>query len=270
MMCCRCAFPVTHKTTSLYFTLVLPKGSGIFLTLLLTRTMDYLFNRNFLIFLTVGAIINSRGQGTLIEPKVPKMVKACIGSNTTIRCMVQTDGLKVDWFFVNTSEFNEDNKIQFHSPHDSNDIPRLIIKYSNGSKLVISLPAECNVEEDTTNSTTVYDSPTDSNLEDSTKNSTTTDASETPNVSPCWLWVAVAVGCVLIITAVITTTVICRRKKEAPIYENTNEALKRHWKEDKALRHGIPSKGYSHKQMDTLKPHKHEYVHNVRKLSPKL
>ncbi|XP_053490325.1 uncharacterized protein LOC128613513 isoform X1 [Ictalurus furcatus] len=269
--------------------------------------MDYLFNRNFLLLLTVGAIINARVQGTLIEPEVPKMVKACTGSHTTISCTFHTDvkGLKVTWYFDKTSDFNDRKKIkELHSPpgshvshyHEENgrtasyltirnvtlndsgwyfcqvtqDIPILISNLSNGSELVISPPTECNVEDHTTNSSTIYDSPTDSNLEDSTKNSTTTYASEPPNASPWWLWVAVAGGCVLIITAAITTTVICRRKKEAPVYENTKEASKRHWKEDKYLHHGMPSKGYSHKQMDTLKPHKHEYVHNGRKPSPKL
>lgn len=126
------------------------------------------------VFPTVGAIINARVQGTRIEPEVPKMVKACTGSHTTISCMFHTDvkGLKVAWYFDKTSDFNDRKNInELHSPPGSNvrhyheekghtasyltirnvtlndsgwyfcqvtqDIPILISNLSNGSELVI-------------------------------------------------------------------------------------------------------------------------------------
>ncbi|XP_060733612.1 uncharacterized protein LOC132851034 isoform X4 [Tachysurus vachellii] len=244
--------------------------------------MDYLLNRSFLLLLTVAAVINDRDPGTLIEPKVPTMVTACLGSNTTINCTFFTDvnGLKVKWYFSKTSDFKDQKKIEIHSSNGSNvsryhearertasyltirnvtfsdmgwyfcsvtqDIPRLINEHSNGSKLVIYSPTESNLEFNTT-----------------------TCAPETLKPSPWWLWVALASGGVLIITTVIITTVIRIRKKESPIYENTKEASKRRWKEDQSLHLCIPSKGYTNKQTDTLKPHKYESCPKGRQPSPK-
>ncbi|XP_058256444.1 uncharacterized protein LOC131360231 isoform X1 [Hemibagrus wyckioides] len=261
--------------------------------------MDYLLIRNFLLMLTVGAIINARVHRTLVEPMVPSMVAACLGSNPTINCSFYTDakGLKVKWYFSNTSDFKHNEKIQssnrssvshYHEAQGwtasfltiknvtfsdmgwyfcevTQDIPELIDKHSNGSKLVIYSPTESNVEYNTT----TCDSPTGSNFKCNTTNSTTICASETPNASPWWLWVVLAVGCVLIITSVIITTVIRRRKKESPVYENTKEASKRQWKEDQSLQRSMPSKGYSNKQMDTLTPHKYESCPKGRQPSPK-
>ncbi|XP_060733596.1 uncharacterized protein LOC132851034 isoform X2 [Tachysurus vachellii] len=259
--------------------------------------MDYLLNRSFLLLLTVAAVINDRDPGTLIEPKVPTMVTACLGSNTTINCTFFTDvnGLKVKWYFSKTSDFKDQKKIEIHSSNGSNvsryhearertasyltirnvtfsdmgwyfcsvtqDIPRLINEHSNGSKLVIYSPTESNLEFNTT----TCDSPPVSKR----GCNTTICAPETLKPSPWWLWVALASGGVLIITTVIITTVIRIRKKESPIYENTKEASKRRWKEDQSLHLCIPSKGYTNKQTDTLKPHKYESCPKGRQPSPK-
>ncbi|XP_027007945.1 uncharacterized protein LOC113646124 isoform X2 [Tachysurus fulvidraco] len=256
--------------------------------------MDYLLNRSFLLLLTVAAGINP---GTLIKPKVPTMVTACLGSNPTINCTFYSDinGLKVKWYFSNTSDFKDQKKIEIHSSNASNvsryheakertasyltirnvtfsdmgwyfcnviqDIPQLITEQSNGSKLVIYSPTECNLEFNTT----TCDSPPVSNPE----GNTTICAPETLKPSTWWLWVALASGGVLIITTVIITTFIRRRKKESPIYENTKDAPKRRWKEDQSLQHCMPSKGYTNKQTDTLKLHKYESCPKGRQPSPK-
>ncbi|MCI4383778.1 hypothetical protein PGIGA_G00030610 [Pangasianodon gigas] len=249
--------------------------------------MDYLLNRNFLLLLTVGAIINPRVQGTFSKPVVPRMVEACVGAHTTISCTFPTEakGLKVRWCFGKTSDFNECKKIELHSSNGSSvshyhedkemtashltirnvtfsdsgwyfcevtqDIPQLIKNHSNGSELVIYSPTESNLEVNTTYLNTTCDS-------------------ETPNASPWWLWVALAMGSALSVTTVIITMVICRRNKDSPVYENTKEASKRRWKEDQSLHLCMPSKGYSNKQTDTLKPHNNEYHPKGRQMSPRL
>lgn len=124
-------------------------------------------------FLTVGAIINTRVQGTLIDPNTPETVTACIGSDETIHCTFHANvkGLKVYWFFGKTPYFNNAEKIKLNSSNGSSvshysedkegntshltirnvtfndqgwyfckvtqDIPRLIHKHSNGTQLVI-------------------------------------------------------------------------------------------------------------------------------------
>lgn len=121
----------------------------------------------------MGAIINTRVQGTLIEPNTPETVQAYIGSDATINCTFHADvkGLKVNWYFDKTSYFNDTKKIEFHSSSGSSvshyredkvmtasyltiknvtfndhgwyfceviqDIPQLLIKPSNGTQLVI-------------------------------------------------------------------------------------------------------------------------------------
>lgn len=69
------------------------------------------------VFSTVGAIFNTRVQGTLIEPMAPRIVKVCIGSHTTINCSFHADAkrLKVHWYLYNTSNFNDSKKIEFNS-----------------------------------------------------------------------------------------------------------------------------------------------------------
>ncbi|KAF5892377.1 uncharacterized protein DAT39_017918, partial [Clarias magur] len=215
-----------------------------------------------------GTVINTSIQKTLIEPTVPSVVSACVGSDTTIECTFHIDIklVKINWYYKNNStdhkiEFNSTNGLSHYQKgrdasnliirnvtvNDSGlyfcevtqDIPRLIIQRSNGCELFIY-------------------SPTESPLNISTTNSSTPCVSETHKDFPLWLWVALAVGCAMIITTGIITTVICRRRKEAPVYENTMEAKKKRWKEAQSLHHSMPSKGYANKQMDTLKPHKYE------------
>ncbi|KAK3533420.1 hypothetical protein QTP70_020785 [Hemibagrus guttatus] len=218
--------------------------------------MDYLLIRNFLLLLTVGAIINARVQGTLVGPMVPSMVAACLGSNPTINCSFYTDaeGLKVRWYFNNTSVFKQiqsSNRFSVSHYHEAQgwsatyltiknvtfsdmgwyicevtqDIPQLINNQSNGSKLVIYSPTQSNVEYNTT----TCDSSTKINF----------NTTNPPTIY------------------------------ESPVYENTKEASKRPWKEDRSFQHCMPSKGYSNKQMDTLKPHKYESCPKGKQPSPK-
>lgn len=56
---------------------------------------------------------------------------------------------------------------------------------------------------------------------------------------------------------------------EAPVYENTKEVSKKHWKEDQSLHHCMPGKVYLNIQADTLKPQKYESCPKGRQPSPK-
>ncbi|XP_046712881.1 uncharacterized protein LOC124390853 isoform X2 [Silurus meridionalis] len=230
-----------HTQTPLVLSSGVSKDPGILGELLLTRKMDYLVSRNFLLLVTVGAIVSTRGQETLPKPVVPSMVNACTGSDATIECTFSTDNqsLKLNWYFGQTSNFHESTKIYLHSSHASNisnyhegkegntsyltirnvnfndsgwyfcmiikDIPRLSTACSSGCQLVIYSPT-----------------PTPTYSEDNTTN--------------------------------YNTTTIC----EAPVYENTNNALKRKWKEDQSFQQCMPSNKHLNKQVDTLKPHKYE------------
>lgn len=113
-------------------------------------------------FLTVGVIINTRAQGTLIKPTVPEKIEAFIGSDITIICPVHKDikKFKVTWYFNNISVFDKDTKLQISSSRFPShryltirnvtyndegwyfcevtmDIPQLITDHSNGTELVI-------------------------------------------------------------------------------------------------------------------------------------
>ncbi|XP_046712880.1 uncharacterized protein LOC124390853 isoform X1 [Silurus meridionalis] len=268
-----------HTQTPLVLSSGVSKDPGILGELLLTRKMDYLVSRNFLLLVTVGAIVSTRGQETLPKPVVPSMVNACTGSDATIECTFSTDNqsLKLNWYFGQTSNFHESTKIYLHSSHASNisnyhegkegntsyltirnvnfndsgwyfcmiikDIPRLSTACSSGCQLVIYSPT-----------------PTPTYSEDNTTNYNTTTICDqnTSTAHLWWLWVALSVSCALLCITVIITMVLCRRKKEAPVYENTNNALKRKWKEDQSFQQCMPSNKHLNKQVDTLKPHKYE------------
>ncbi|XP_026873913.1 uncharacterized protein LOC113582377 [Electrophorus electricus] len=177
---------------------------------------------------------------TEIKPEVTGQFEVCLGSNTIINCSFQTSEktLKVGWYIsqkqslpgerINTifpngtlnNHYQEERgstwsflTIKNITSNDSGwyyckviqDIPLLKESNSNSSYLKIK------EEENTTSSPTscVTDSPV---------------IVRTGSVlGKWWVWLALPLGCAVLITNLVVIRLTCCRRQEGPVYENTTK-----------------------------------------------
>ncbi|XP_037401093.1 uncharacterized protein LOC108438769 isoform X2 [Pygocentrus nattereri] len=203
--------------------------------------MDWLCKGTFLPFLlvfTVGVIVKSATQDT-DQPLIPATVEACSGSSAIINCTFQINASYsiVNWYFSETPDHSsESKKIEIHDERYHQEkretwssltikevlsngsgwyfcqviqhIPQLRQYHSNGSHLIIINSTTGIVQEPNTTtaaSTMCVTTPRPSSFES----------------SAWWLWTALTMVCVVLVIVIVTIWNIFCRRRESPVYENT-------------------------------------------------
>ncbi|XP_048022284.1 uncharacterized protein LOC125252761 [Megalobrama amblycephala] len=212
--------------------------------------MDLLCARIFLLVVT-GALISNTFQVEELNVQLePKNSTVCEGDSVTLNCTFQPAGkYKVKWYYSQTnlgcnsatdgiSTENNDNWSTFNIPsiktNDSGwyfckvtrDIPILIESCSDGIQVLVY--ANKTPENQTPN-------PTTEDLPNTcmTTTITSTPSSDPPSFDhPWWIWVALAVGCVVLVVSIVVIYILTRKPKDI-IYENTKPVESGCWRRNR-------------------------------------
>ncbi|XP_051767320.1 uncharacterized protein LOC127521892 isoform X2 [Ctenopharyngodon idella] len=219
--------------------------------------MDRLCARIFLLVVTAGVLISNT---ELIVHLEPKNITVCEGDSVTLNCTFQPGGkYKVKWYYSQTpyldcnsatdekrekwliSTGNNDTWSTFNitsiTTNDSGwyfckvtrDIPVLVHNCSDGIQVLVDANSTQNQTENQPPSTTTEALPT--TCLNATITSTST--SDPPNFDhPWWIWVALAVGCVVLVVSVVVLYILTRKSKDI-IYENTKPVESGCWRRNR-------------------------------------
>ncbi|KAK7137153.1 hypothetical protein R3I93_017276 [Phoxinus phoxinus] len=230
--------------------------------------MDRLCAGSVLLLVTGVLISNTLQEERLNVHLEPKYIKVCEGESVSINCTFQPGGrYKVKLYYsrtpdldcnsptVRTSEKwhintgNNDNWSTFNissiKTDDSGwyfckvtrDIPVLEEKCSDGIQVLVDANRS---QENRT------DGPTRSTTDNQTQNSTTEDisttctsatptlplSSDSPGHIHWWIWLALAVGCVVLVVSIVVIYIFTRKTTEN-IYENTKPVESGCWRRNR-------------------------------------
>ncbi|XP_051551027.1 uncharacterized protein LOC127439046 [Myxocyprinus asiaticus] len=208
------------------------------------RGMDRLYREIFFLLVT-GVFIRSTFQKEKLHILLkPKYIKVCEGASVTINCTFPSSNMmyKVSWHYSQTSDSMCDlnNKLKgqhtysvinrtwstlhindirsnesgWYSCYVIRDIPYLEEVCSNGTHVIVdaNIPST-NKNQDKTQNTT--------NLPTTYSSSATPSTSTSFILGIWWIWLALAVGCVVLVVSIVVICILACRTKEI-IYENTN------------------------------------------------
>ncbi|XP_073699903.1 uncharacterized protein [Garra rufa] len=245
--------------------------------------MDPLCSIIVVLLLTAGAFSSALEDKELNVHLEPTYIKVCEGASVTINCTFQPSGnYKVQWLYSQTPIldgrsaykipegqhfFKVINKdwstlnINFIKTNESGwyfceviqDIPILIKTCSNGTQVIvdatsISTSTTATVSQNETENLTT-DSPTSC-----MNNATTIPTTISPPLSSFdqwWIWLALAVGCVVLVVSIVCIFILTR-KQEDIIYENTKPVESSCWRQNRTKK-DICDLAAS-KKTDTIKP----------------
>ncbi|XP_043078216.1 uncharacterized protein LOC122327103 isoform X2 [Puntigrus tetrazona] len=219
----------------------------------------------------------------------PKHIKVCERASVTINCTFESDEYvkKVSWHYSQTSVLNcgsankipEDKRfirekskdwsalnITFIRTNDSGwyfckitqDIPVLIQRCSNPTQVIVDTPSPSPIPSPSTRTRTRTRTtePQNQTLNLTTDLPTTcgTNATEmsTQSSFPEWcIWLAPAIGCVVLLLSIVVIFLLTRKPKEI-IYENTKPAESSCWRRNRAKMDicDLPAS----KKTETIKP----------------
>ncbi|KAK2907062.1 hypothetical protein Q8A67_006047 [Cirrhinus molitorella] len=250
--------------------------------------MDQLCSTIFFLLLT-GHLINRTSQEELSVHLEPKYIHVCEGESITINCTFQPGGThKVSWHYSQKPDLGCDsNKIpeeqRFHTnrsdtwatlninstkTNDSGwyfcmvtkDIPVLEKKCSNGTQVQVDVNITKVKPTQMPNQTdilTTQDSPKTCLI--TTTAIPTTSSTKPFSIVQWWIWLAIAVGCVVLVVTIVCIYMLTRKPKDI-IYENTKPVESRCWRHNRTKMDicDLPAS----KKTDTIKP--------LRKLSKQL
>ncbi|XP_067254827.1 uncharacterized protein [Chanodichthys erythropterus] len=224
--------------------------------------MDRLCARIFLLVVT-GALISHTFQVEELNVQLePKNITVCEGDSVTLNCTFQPAGkYKVKLYYSQTnidcnsatdeireklhiSSENNDNWSTFNFPSiktsDSGwyfckvtrDIPILKENCSDGIQVLVY----ANKTPESPNQT--ENQPPDSTTEGLPTTCMTTTITPTPSSDlhrfdhPWWIWVALAVGCVVLVVSIVVIYILTRKSKDI-IYENTKPVESGCWRRNR-------------------------------------
>ncbi|XP_051549731.1 uncharacterized protein LOC127438283 [Myxocyprinus asiaticus] len=207
--------------------------------------MDRLYSEIFFL-LIAGALIRSTFQNLHLTPKY---IKVCEGASVTINCTTPSVaiGYKVSWHYYQTSEANCDSKSKLEGQHSNTlyindirtnesgwyfckfiiDIPYLEEQCSNGTQVIVD--ANITSTQENQNDTQNWNQNT-TNLHNTClfNATTTTSPIGSFHLGEWWIWLALAVGCVVLVMSIVVIRILTCRTKEI-IYENTKPQRQGCW-----------------------------------------
>ncbi|XP_058616062.1 uncharacterized protein LOC131530030 isoform X2 [Onychostoma macrolepis] len=199
------------------------------------------------VLLLTGALISNTLQEKSLNVQLePKQIQVCEGASVAINCTFQPSGMyKVRWYYSQTPildcrsaykipegqrflrEKNEDwstlsitfikaNESGWYFCEVTQDIPTLIQSCSNGIQVIVDAPS---TSTSTRNSTRTTESQnwtqiqTTGDLPTTCTPNVTTIPSTSSTFPPWWIWLALAVGCLVLLVLIVVIWIMSRIPK---------------------------------------------------------
>ncbi|XP_016100414.1 uncharacterized protein [Sinocyclocheilus grahami] len=242
--------------------------------------MDRVCSAIFLLF--IGGVIGGSREERLNVYLEPKYAEVCEGDSVTINCTFQPGGnYKLRWYYsatdldcnsgterlhkkwhnnkennVNWSVFTinsiKTNDIGWYFCSVVRDIPVLDQKCSNGIQVLVDTNSTQEYPKQTqtlTQNLTTQDSPTTCLISATTI--PTTSSTPPYSIAQWRIWLALAVGCVVLVVLIVVICILTRKPKEI-IYENTKPVESSCWRQNRTKMEicDLPKS----QKTDTIKP----------------
>ncbi|XP_051980373.1 uncharacterized protein LOC127641411 [Xyrauchen texanus] len=194
--------------------------------------------------LIAGALIRSTFQNLHLPPKY---IKVCEGDSVTINCTILPVDMKykVTWHYYQTSNYDCDSNNKLKGQHRNTlyindirtnesgwysckvviDIPYLKEQCSNGTQVIVD--ANITSTQENQNDTQNWNQNT-TNVHNTCLFNATTSPIGSFHRGEWWIWLALAVGCVVLVVLIVVIRILTGRPKET-IYENTKPQKEGCW-----------------------------------------
>ncbi|XP_039524608.1 uncharacterized protein LOC120477197 isoform X2 [Pimephales promelas] len=217
------------------------------------------------LLLVTGVLISNTLQEELNVHLEPKNIAVCEGESVTLNCTFQparkykvklyysqtpdldctstTDRASEKWHksekndtwstFIISSIKTDDSGWYFCEV--TIDIPVLVKKCSDGIQVLVEANSSQEYANQTGNQTenpTTEDVPTTCTTSAATTLTLTPSSPDSPNHIHWWIWLALAVGCVVLVVSIVVLYILTRKTEET-IYENTKPVETGCWRRNR-------------------------------------